>query len=104
GVGVMVDHVSGLGGQVDAGALGKAERLEIIVEGLRPQRQAHLDKVDVAAVVQRGGHVLPAVDRAVGAVVGMLVQVAAGVDGPAVGGADKLLVGSQRAGIQRRGG
>ena len=88
--------------QVNAGSLGQAKGLEVVIKELGAHFFCYLDKVQVAAVVQRPGHIQPAVGVALGAAVavfplgiGEYCQVAAAV---------KLLVRPHQAGIQRRSG
>ena len=88
--------------QVNASGLGQAKRLVVVIKEFGAHFFRHLDKVQVAAVVQRPGHIQPAVSVALGAAVavfplgiGEYCQVAAAV---------KLLVRPHQAGIQRRSG
>ena len=71
-VGAVVLHKVGLAGQVHAGAGGKAEGIEVVIELLRADALPQLDVVDVAALAQRLGHIEQAVRLASGAVVGLL--------------------------------
>ena len=71
-VGAVVLHKVGLAGQVHAGAGGKAEGIEVVIELLGAHALAQLDVVDVAALAQRLGHIEQAVHLASGAVVGLL--------------------------------
>ena len=106
-VGVDVGHLlgivdagpAGFVGQVNAGGLGKAERLDIIVKSRGLQGLRGLNKPDVAAVVQRLRHILQTVGVAQGAVVGVLVFFRVLVDGQ-LAAAVKLLLGGHHAGIQ----
>ena len=70
--GVVVLHEIGLVGQIDAGAPGEAEGVEVIVEEARPHPLAQLDEVDVAAVAQGLRQILHPVGLFAGAVVGLL--------------------------------
>ena len=92
----------GLKGQVNSGGLGQAKGLIVVIEEIRIHLLGCLDKVEVAALVERPRHVQPAVGAALGAAVGVLPfgtlkyrQAAAAV---------KLLAGIHQAGIQRGGG
>ena len=92
----------GLKGQVNSGGLGQAKGLIVVIEEIRIHLLGGLDKVEVAALVERPRHVQPAVGAALGAAVGVLPfgtlkyrQAAAAV---------KLLAGIHQAGIQRGGG
>ena len=106
-VGVHVCHLlgivdvgpAGFVGQVNAGGLGEAERLDIVVENRGLQGLRRLDKPDVAAVVQRLRHILQAVGVAQGAVVGVLVFFGILVDGQ-LAAAVEFLLGGHHAGIQ----
>ena len=80
-LGVVHAGPAGLAGQVNTGGLGKTEGPDIIVKHGRLQGLRRLDKPEVAAVIQRLGHVLQGMHLAVGAVVGVLPQLAALVDG-----------------------
>ena len=90
-LGVVDAGPAGLVGQVDAGGLGEAKRLNIVVEDLRLQCFGRLNEPEVAAVVQRACHVLFIVDLAVGTAVGVLPQLAALVDGQAAAAVEGLL-------------
>ena len=98
-LGVVDACPAGLIGQVDAGGLGEAERLNIVVEYLRLQCFGCLNEPEVAAVVQRTRHVLFIVDIAVGAAVGMLPPLASLIDGQAAAAVEGL-AGAHDAGIQ----
>ena len=55
---IVVLHVLGLTGQVNAGGLGKAEGFEIVEEGFCADLLAQLHIVNVAAVAQSGSQIL----------------------------------------------
>ena len=71
-VGAVVLHKVGLAGQVHAGAGGKAEGIEVVIELLRADALPQLDVVDVAAFAQCLGHIEQAVRLAPCAVVSLL--------------------------------
>ena len=100
-LGVVHAGPAGLTGQVNAGGLGEAKRLDIIVKHGRLQGLCRLDEPEVAAVVQRLGHVLQIVYLTVGAMVGVFPQLAAFVDDKAAAAVEGLVC-VHNAGIQAR--
>ena len=80
-LGIVDAGPAGLVGQVDAGGLGEAEGLDIVVKDRGLQGLRRLDEPEVAAVVERAGHIQQAVGRVVGAVVGVLPELRTLVDG-----------------------
>ena len=88
-------------GQVDAGGLGEAERLRVVVQHGGLQRLRGLDEPQVAAVVERAGHIQLAVRGIVGAAVGVLPLLRILVDNERPV-AVKRLVGAHNAGVKAR--
>ena len=101
-VGLGLGNAFGFIGQVDAGGLGQAESLVIVIEKFRAHELGHLDEVQVAALFQSAGHIQRAVNRAVGAAI-RCFPLGAFVDSQFTV-AVKHLAGIHQAGIQRRSG